>query len=213
MTEVGFVILGWLLGTLSPLITRHGERKRRRNEIGRGLRAEISELRVRLAMTCFLVTLRYGDFDRDFLTWLKPLLENYKGTHPASTLVTTLEMVLAYPDSEIASYAAHKRAGTDKSLSLKKYRLPYLVANLGNLDLFSERTKLLLIEAAAQVETINEEIEQVRLYYGLTFDSSLSEENHQRARDSIAESSKNVANTGRAVLNKLLELESALEFD
>ena len=136
MAEVGYIVLGWLLGVLSPLITRHVERKRRRKEIGEGLRAEISNLRVRLAMTCFLVTLRYGDCDRAFLTWLKPLLERYEGAHPAQAIVDTLEKVLAFPDQEIASYAALRRAETDKSLSLKKYRLPYLEANLGNLDLF-----------------------------------------------------------------------------
>lgn len=210
MVEVGYVLLGWLLGVLNPLITRHGERKRRRKEIGEGLRAEISELRVRLAMTCFLVTLRYGDFDRAFLTWLKPLLERYEGAHPARKTIETLEKVLAYPDKEIALFAAHDRVNPDKSLSLKKYRLPYLEANLGNLDLFSERTKLLLMETAAQMETINEEIEQVRFYYGLTFDSSLSDENHKLARYSVAESSMNVATTGREVLNKLMELECAV---
>lgn len=210
MSEAAYVVLGWLLGILSPLITRYMERTRRKKEIGEGLRAELSELRVRLAIACFLVTLRYDEFDRAFLTWLKPLLERYEGSHPAQTIVDTLEKVLVFPDHEIASFAALDRAKTDKSLSLKKYRLPYLEANLGNLDLFSERTKLLLMETAAQTETINEEIEQIRFYYGLTFDSGLSEENHKRARHSLAESSRNVAKTGREVLNRLLELENTL---
>lgn len=210
MIEVGYIVLGWLLGVLSPLFTRHGERARRRKEIGEGLRTEISELRVRLAMTTFLITLKYGEFDRAFLNWLKPYLEGYEGTYTDGTILKTLDTILIFSDQEIASYAALDRAKTEASLSLKKFRLPYVEANLGNLDLFSERTKLLMMETAAQIETINEEIDRIRFYYGLTFDSTLTGENHYRARQNITESSRNVARTGRIVLNKLPELERAL---
>jgi hypothetical protein len=209
-TEVGLIALGWLLGVISPLIARHGERVRRTKEIGQGLRAEIAGLRVRLAMGHWLITLRFGQFDRAYLTWIGPFFGNYKGAHPAEKLAKTMKAMLTYSDDALKEVAAHGKAEDGRGLSLKKYRLPYLEANLGNLDLFSERAKLLAMELAAQVEIINEEIDQARFYQGLTFDSGLDPNNRARALQGSTESALNVANTASDVLNKLFELESLL---
>lgn len=210
MHEVGYILLGWLLGVLSPLITRHGERNRRKKEIGEGLRAELSEFRVRLAGMAFLVTLRFGTFDRAFIKWLLPLFQSYRGAHPTKEFRDTLEKLSGHSDAEIQTFAVMGKANEDRALSLKRFVLPYLEANMGNLDLFSERAKLLALEVSAQVAAINEETEQVRFYYGLTFDSSLTTRNHEIVNASIASSSLNVCRTGREVLAKLDELEREL---
>lgn len=210
MAEVGFVLLGWLLGVLSPLITRHSERARRKTEIGNGLRAELAELRIRLAMASYLITLRHGQFDRSYLTWLRPFFEAYRGSHPAQKTLDVISSMLEYSDEQLANVSQLGKAEGDRSLSLKKYRLPYLEANLGNLDLFSERTKLLALEAAGQVDIVNEEIERTRFYYALTFDSGLSSTNHERAVASVVDSSLNVESTSRDLLRKLTELDGLL---
>lgn len=211
MSEVAYVLLGWLLGILSPIAIRHGERHRRKKEVASGLRAEFAELRVRVAMTSYLITLRHGNFDRAFLEWLTPFFDGYQGSWPATKILQTIQDMIGYTDEQLAAVAALGRAEENGSLSLKRNRLPYLEANLGSLDLFSERAKLLAVEIAAQSEIINEEVERVRFFYALTFDSSLSTENHEQVRQSVIEASLGVESLGRNLLGKLSEIDKVLE--
>ena len=59
-----YLLVGWLMGLLSPLIVDSIRRRRERKEIKQALITELQELQYRLASGVFLTTQKLGECDR-----------------------------------------------------------------------------------------------------------------------------------------------------
>jgi hypothetical protein len=67
MTELPYLLLGWLLGLLSPRIIDAIKAKYARRELASAIHSEAEDLQYRVAITSFLLVQRYGVVSRDYL--------------------------------------------------------------------------------------------------------------------------------------------------
>ena len=65
------LLLGWLLGLLSPALHERIRRGYRRSELSKALHAELSERRFDMAKVAFLFQTRKGSLPDDFLAWME----------------------------------------------------------------------------------------------------------------------------------------------
>jgi hypothetical protein len=135
---------------------------------------------MRTAMTAYSLHGHLGRWDREFFGWLSRVLECYDGEHNTDRddLLSSLRKFEALSDVELSSLAEQKRSQTEGTdLGLRKYNLPYLGSNIHILASFPPVVQRKILEVRAQLEMLNEMIDQTRDYVPMTFDANMSVEN------------------------------------
>jgi hypothetical protein len=171
-----YVILGWLLGLLSPQIVELIQRSYRRRKIRESLFLEMEGLRRKLAATVFQVYDPRGMIDRPFLLWLKPTIGSFRTRRSimdpqALSFQQSVEGTLALSDAEIRALYPTKQPLTGH-LTLKKYTAPFLDSQITSLPLFSPEFQRLALLIHSSLAAINQEIETAWFNYTKTFDTT-----------------------------------------
>src|SRR5258708_4794927 len=102
--DVFVLVLGWLLGTISPGILRAIQRSNRRVELLRGLRHECSELRFTLANALYGSKRSLRELDQPTLDLVKPILLSYGGTMDADLVAGSRKLFADHPDGWIIQW-------------------------------------------------------------------------------------------------------------
>jgi len=175
--KVLFLLLGWLLGLLSPLITDAIKHRRERRETEAAIRVELKEVQFRLVGTIWLLATRTERFNRSLIDWMRPIVERYKGLNPTDGVVQTFKSTEGLTDEQLAGLARKLDPGPQFRLSLKKYSTPMIDSKISMLNGFGSEYQNLVLELKAVLNLLNEEVDQFRFYFNQTFISSLSEKN------------------------------------
>lgn len=202
---VGLLILGWLFGLLGPAITRKIEQERNATIIQKGIATELKELASRLAVVSSLITARFGDYTKEHLRWVIHVLENSDESPSYVSLIESFRKQVALEDRDFEALVAHQRAEGNTGLGLKKYQAPYLAAKIGELSLFSEDAQRALLEVITNLQMFNEEVDTARYYFKLTYDESLSSENHAHVKVSVVQSYLNVSHRATIVADAAID--------
>ena len=170
--QILFLVLGWLLGLLSPAIYDAVTKKRRQAEVKRGIQVELAELRFNLASAGFTVASGAGAWDREYLQWLKGLLDSYRGARDEDRrpLLETVARLDGLDDQQLAA-AARTMGPPPAAAALRKHHLPYLDSHLEVVSSLRPETQRKLLEVQAQLGVINELVDDIRFCLGKAFDS------------------------------------------
>lgn len=172
MDNALFTVLGWLLGLLSPRVVDIITIAYRRPAIRRSLFQELQDLRVRLAMTAFLIAMRAEAVDRKLLEWMRPIVNDYKGFYADPEMVAVPGRLSSLRDEQLeATCKALQKPG--RGFTLKKFSAPFLKEHLPSLNMFSPEFEQMALEIASQLNVLNEEIEAAWFFFTKTFDPSL----------------------------------------
>ncbi|MEK7152469.1 MAG: hypothetical protein AAB834_00850, partial [Patescibacteria group bacterium] len=172
------VFLGGLIAVLGPVITDSIKTRRRNATIRKAIITELNEARFRFASVVYLVESRFGTRDRKLLEWVLPLLESYTGPNPSASLVESIRKLLECDDNQLRACAQNARAEPGGALSVKKHRVPYIESRLLDLDAFDEESQALIFDIQSRFAAYNEEVEEARYYFRLTYEPGVSEANH-----------------------------------
>ena len=173
-----FILLGWILGLFSPLIVDEIKKWRNRGEVGKAIRTELGELRLKLIFMIYLNRMQLGTFDRDLLNWMKPIVTKYQGAHVTHPILQAFDLLSSFDDAKLKGYVA-RESSSQSGLSMKKYSIPYLEAKMDQLAQFPEKMQSTLLSIKAHLELVNQEIDIARFYMEKTFDSSIDAANLQ----------------------------------
>lgn len=203
ISAVGAILLGWLLGLLSPVIVDRIRRRHREKEVKEGIFTELRDLRFRMVVAAYRLESRFGSFDRKMLNWVTSILEKYKGVPEADRLFELIKKYSILDDKAFQAIVEHQRAQPGDALGVKKYRIPYLDSNIGDLGIFDEQSRAALLDIRVQLDFFNDEIDQARLYHKMTFDLSGSEKNHAIACQSLDNCYRNLAQKARHIVDRI----------
>ena len=154
----------------------------------------------------FLIETRFGTFNRNLLEWLLTILESYKGANPSPDVVSTIRQLLAANDDELAALASRAQAPVGGALGVKKYSVPYLDSRFADLGGFTEPAQVLLIDIRSRIDLYNEEVDQARYFFELTYQSGITLENHDRASQSVANGYGNMRTLARHIIERIDQL-------
>jgi len=194
-----FLILGWLFGLLSPVIVDEIRRRRQAAQIRSAILVELTEVRLKLASTAFMMAMRYGTWDRPMLEWIKSIFDLYSGPYADPEIIRVTTEMLSHPDADLSAIAKHGKAPLHKALSLRKYITPVLDSQVANVVIFSSGTQNLLIEIRTQLAFLNEIVEQAKFFYQKSFDSGLSPKNYQIIQDNLNDGYHKLGEKARSV--------------
>ncbi|EWG99933.1 hypothetical protein Q427_22255 [Halomonas sp. BC04] len=185
MREIAFLILGWLLGLLSPLIVDAVRRKRIRRDLVKAIKTESEDLQSRVVVSSFLLAQRYGDLSREYLNWLSPKLQAYRGCEPIQRIRDLVDHLISAPDEEFNAMREHMRAEPEVGLSLKRFSASLIETAAPQIIHFPSEYQRRIHEFKNQMYAMNQEIERATVSLDRTFDSSLSDENHERVKNDL----------------------------
>jgi hypothetical protein len=193
------LILGWLLGLLSPTVRDAIKKRRRENEVRIGILTELRDLRLRLASAVGSIERHYGTIDRTLLNWLIPILAADADSEEKSEL-EAYQDIAKCGDAELVALFQKERV--DPGLNVKKYQVPYLDSKIGELGIFDEKTRAGILGVRAKLDAFNEDVDQVLQYQRMTFELD-DPEDRSGARRNAEKFIKNLAKNGRFLSDRI----------
>jgi hypothetical protein len=203
MDSVLFIFLGWLLGMLSPIVVNSITKRHRNIEVRNSILSELDGARLSFASSVYVIESRFGNYDKQLLEWILPVLENYNGPNPTAEMADVIRKHIALPEAQLTQVAQIKKAKPGSALAVKKYRLPYLEARLADLGGFDETSQATLIDIRTKVDLFNEEVDEARFYFKLTYDSEISDANLRLADESVSNTYRNLALMARVIVARI----------
>lgn len=132
-----------------------------------------------MAGIVFLLSPKYGPFDRELLRWVLNIYEEDAG---ATVSLETIEMLRTrlgeWTDAQIQDWERRRRAEQISGKSIRKYYSPFLDANISQLSLFDVKFQRLIHQIRGRISMLNEVTDEAWYYFGKTFDSTLDATNH-----------------------------------
>ncbi len=180
--EIIYLLIGWLLGLFSPLITDKVKKNYTKKELLSGIQTELREAQNRLVALAYLLGSSCGKFDKDFLKWCL----DYFNKNKEKKYKEAIDKLLELKDEELTKLIKVKRDNEKGiSLSLKKYYLPFLESKIGEISLFNVELQNSFFEIKSKIESLNEHVDSTLKLQLMTFDSSLSIDNFARVTKQI----------------------------
>jgi hypothetical protein len=205
-----FLVVGWVLGLASHLIIEEYRRWRERRDLKLTLRSELHELQYRLALVAWQVHQRFGRLDRALLDWFRPIVIGYKGVNADPKFVAAFQSLAAVPpdqlDRDIKAAAGMFKAPAGTALVLKKYAAGFLDSRVSSLSSLDSELVSRLSEIRSQLAFINEDVDQARFYFQLTYNSSLSDGNRNRAEQSLSSVQEGAVTRCRQIVDQISKL-------
>lgn len=205
--SIVFIVLGWLLGLLSPHLIELIQRPYRRKIIRESLFIEMEQLCRKLASSIYMVYDQRGMIDREFLDWLKPIMGTYKHRRSPLSFAERTDHILALTDEQLR--ALFPPSGNSRQhVTIKKSSTPFLDSQITNLYLFTPEFQRLALEVQSRISAINEEVDKAWFNYTKTFDAGLSPQNHAIVQGNMHQTNLDIVLLCRETCDDIIELMS-----
>ncbi|HBB98500.1 MAG TPA: hypothetical protein DC054_24220 [Blastocatellia bacterium] len=193
-----FVLLGWLLGLLSPRIIESIQRRYRRTDLRKSLFIELEGLRVTLASLLYVIASNDGTVNRELIELVEPIMREDKNFRESKPTAEVLGSLLKLTDEQFAINVAPKKP--TGPISLKKISVPFLTSQLSSLYLFSPEFQRTALKICSRLAIINEEIDVAAFNYKKTFDR-LPQQDHAIVVTNFIHSYRNIFGLCRPLID------------
>lgn len=204
--NVLYLLLGWLLGLLSPQVAERIKRHYQKSDLRCGIISELKEIKVRVVSAVYLLAKKIGTYDKELIEWVKKHLEGYEGSYPTKRMLSSLEKLSNQANNQQLETIQLLYYDEESGLSLKKFYLPFLESRIDSLPVFSDRFRSLIFEIRSQIQMLNEEIDNAQFYFRKTFDSSMNAESHKIVRQNLKSCYGNIERQIRPMVEKINDL-------
>jgi len=204
--ELWYLILGWALGVLSPIIVQWIQKQNTKKEIQKTLQAELDEFRHKLVCLIFTLSKHKSIWNRESINWISKHFNNYNGIHTNKRVAKGIAKLAKLDDEQLAHINQSNSPHPLRTKSLKKYSIPFTESKLNYLTHFPIKFQSKILDIRAQIMVYNEMVDESREYHFLTFDSSITEENHEIIKFNIDELFDLVIERSTNIVNSIDEL-------
>lgn len=191
------IILGWLLGLLSPSIIKKISDETERKNLEKIVFNDLGELKKRLVPLPYMVYPRYGKLNKETIEWLKinSDIDFSKGLDELSKKGHNEEEMLNYLNTE----------GLKKKTStyFKKMHLFATDSHLINFGLIDNGLVEKILEIRFYVEALNEDIDSYRENLKMTFLPGLTETNYKIVSQEIDKQSLMIAEKSMYIVDRI----------
>ena len=184
--EVAYILLGWLLGILSPGIIGYISNYYKKNTLQRIIVGELKDLKKRMVLIPFLISSRYGTVDKKLLIWIKEQTQNFKELESdfgsKEYLKNGFAKINIKNDKELIESLNHFnsfRKKDEPAFHFKKMITSVIDSNLMNIGTLDNEFLTKLLDIKFQINAFNEEIQNINEYLKMTFDSNITDVNHR----------------------------------
>jgi hypothetical protein len=199
--KIALLILGWLLGLLSPVIVDAIKYRREAKRGRHAILAELDEVGTVLLFATYRTRQAAWNIDRPFLDWLRPKLVA-NPSPKAQRFLGMVDQLLAFPDNQIVAGAALMATAENKATLLQHYPAPLLDARVSALWTFDTTLQRQLLELHRNLALLDAIVDQSREFFRLTF-NTLSDENYTRVSDNLKQSYSEYAERAKIIVDQI----------
>lgn len=194
------IVLGWVLGIFTPIITRKISEKSERESLKKIIFNDLRELKKRLGPLAFDVYPKYGKLDIGTFEWIK--------LNSGIDFTTELEKLYSnkYNINQIVNYINIKGIKNGKPTYFKKMNLFATDSHITNLSLLDNDSLEKILEIRFHIEAFNEDIDNFRENLKMTFLPGITQENHKIISDQIHTQNLIIAEKSVFIVNKINEI-------
>ena len=173
------LVLGWFLGLISPSITNYIQDIKKAKKMKKSILSEIEECQINMANIVYLIESKYIAINHELFDFLIEIYKSYNGINNHEDRLTRLNELKKLSKKELEEITQFELYNNfDKSLSFKKYDLPYLKSKINDISLLDENIQSNLLQLIFKLNLFNSEVEESKFHYQLTFNNDVSDENH-----------------------------------
>jgi hypothetical protein len=185
MNQVLYILLGWVLGLFSPLIVEYFRSHVRKREFVRALKVELEELQHRLAVSSLSLLQSYGELDKAFASWALQLFDRRSGYDATEHIRKFLRQFLDADDALKSQLNEVGRAREGMGSTLRGFETKFLESKLAEVAKLPISAQRKIHELRNQVSILNRDVAKSDSYLMMTFNSSLSERNHDKVTSEL----------------------------
>lgn len=177
-----YIILGWFLGILSPVITNYILNYYNKKTLQRVIIGELKDLKKRLVLLPFNINSKYGTFDKKLFIWTKEQIRNFKELESEHGFKGRFPEIDSKNEEELEKILNNMNFSSKKdnpAFHFKKMVTSVIDSNLMNIGMLDNEFLTKLLDVKFQINAFNEEIQNVSEFLKMTFDSNITPTNHQ----------------------------------
>jgi hypothetical protein len=202
------LLLGWLLGTLSPAIV-DAIKSKREAALGRAaIENELSEFSSVLLTACFRTSMSSGRINKSFLDWQKVKLDADQGNERSVIFLAITNQLLTFPADQIAYASQGMATAETKATLLQKYAVPLLDYRVSALQTFETGFQTKLLEIRRNISLLDAIVDQSREFYRMTF-TQLPDGNHDIICANLKQTYCEYSERAKIVIDQIHELHAA----
>jgi hypothetical protein len=160
------IILGWLLGLLTPMIAERIRRPYRRRDVMRSVIHEMLDLQYVMAFVAYRVRIRKGTVSDAFLDEILPILEGYDGPSADKEVLDNMKRAREVPEAQ--RFKAANRPNS--AVGLRQYSLPLLTTQVVELMICGVEFQRAVLHIRQHLDFFN----QLGIYALSQFDKTFS---------------------------------------
>jgi len=200
--DILYIILGWLLGILSPGIINYISDKRRAKRIKGMMISDLNDLKTRLMWLPFRVKSDYGVINKDDILWLKIQTNNWNSisTEDPSQRLENLKDKASIEKFVSLINSSRKK---DPAFNFKKMTTAVIDSNLISAEIIDDTFLSKILEIKFQINSFNQEVDRVDKLLKMTFDSNIIGENHRIISSQIEKTNFFLADKAFYIVEKI----------
>lgn len=206
LTTTLSVTLGWLFGILGPGIIDRISIKYKKDALQRIIIRELIDLKSRLSWIPYTIKSDYGMVDEELITWMKTQIMDIEKSEQNKASTDSYKKMVLENKGDLSNFlilcnTANLRE--DPSFHFKKMLTITIDSNIMNFGMLDDKFLKKLLELKFQINAFNEEIQCVNEYLKMTFDSSITNNNHQIIKNEIRRKNLCIAKKAIYIVEKI----------
>lgn len=173
------------MGLLSPTIITLIKNRYDNKKFLIAAKSELLHLQFHVCLAGYLIAQRYGDFNREYLVEVRGFIVQYKGEDASERFINNIELLLQSSDEDFNETVARLK-NQIASLNLKNHSTILLDSNAIQISHFPMELQSKIYEFKTALNIYNQEVLNAKESSRLTFDSTLTDINHQRVTENLS---------------------------
>lgn len=199
------LLIGWLLGTLSPGIAERIRRKHTQRDLIRSVLAELADLQYIMALAAYSLRTRQAQTTDAFLDWLIPIVQAYDGPNTDPEFAAGIAKLRKLPEAQRRE-AALKKWNDSATPDLPQYGLPFLANQLSQFSICPLDFQRRVFWIKGRLEIINHQIGFVRSQYDKTFDTTMVDASRNALQENLRNGYRNLATQAELIVRSIGEI-------
>lgn len=168
------ILLGWLLGLLTPGIAERIRRPYRRRDLMVAVIDELIGLQYTMATFAYSIRTRYSDVSDAFLDQMLPIVEGHSGPDRSEDFIRALKGLRSLPQVQRAAMHQNMRV-PDMGITLQQYDIPLFATQIADLAICKVDFQRAVLHIRFHLSLFNRLVPYVQSLFEKTYDNPTPE--------------------------------------
>ncbi len=201
-----YLLLGWLIGIISPGIAERIRRVNRRRDLVRSILSELSDLEYTMASVAYLMRGKLATMTDEFLDWFMPIVARYDGPEKPKGQEEKFAKIRKISEQQRREIDLHIH-GEGRGSAFKQYSLPFLQSVSNELPICSLDFQRRVLHVQGRLHLFNQHVSFLQALFMKTFDE-VTDENYRAVTTNLSEGYSHIGQAAEDIANAIAEIES-----